>query len=71
MALTKVTGDILETATVEGIHIASATVTGSHIASASITSSNTDSSVAKVVTLTQAEYDALSGYDASTLYITT
>lgn len=61
MALTKVTGDILETAT----------VTGSHIASASITHSHTDSSVAKVVTLTQAEYDALSSYDASTLYITT
>lgn len=61
MALTKVTGDILGTAT----------VTGSHIASASITHSHTDSSVAKVVTLTQAEYDALSSYDASTLYITT
>jgi hypothetical protein len=61
MGLTKVTGDILETAT----------VTGSHIASASITHSHTDSSVAKVVTLTQAEYDALSSYDASTLYITT
>ena len=51
MALTKVTGDIIEAGT--------------------ITHSHTDSSVAKVVTLTQAAYDALSSYDASTLYITT
>jgi len=51
MALTKITGDILEAATV--------------------THSHTDSSIAKVVTLTQAAYDALSSYDASTLYITT
>jgi len=61
MALTKITGDILEAATVTGSNIAAATVTHSH----------TDSSIAKVVTLTQAAYDALSSYDASTLYITT
>lgn len=61
MSLTKITGDTIE----------AGTVTGSHIASATITHSHTDSSVAKVVTLTQAAYDALSSYDASTLYITT
>tara|TARA_X000001316_G_C915829_1_gene30246 strand:+ start:900 stop:1025 length:126 start_codon:yes stop_codon:yes gene_type:complete len=36
-----------------------------------ITSDIVDPSVAKIVTLTQAEYDALGSYDASTLYITT
>jgi hypothetical protein len=36
-----------------------------------VTSNTVDSSIAKVVTLTQAEYDALGSYDASTLYITT
>lgn len=36
-----------------------------------VTSDVVDSSVAKVVTLTQAEYDALATKDASTLYITT
>ena len=46
-------------------------ITGDTIASATITHSHTDNSVAKCVTLTQAEYDALSSYDASTIYITT
>ena len=36
-----------------------------------VTSDVVDSTIAKVVTLTQAEYDALGSYDASTLYITT
>lgn len=36
-----------------------------------VTSDAVDSTIMKCVTLTQAEYDALSGYDASTLYITT
>lgn len=36
-----------------------------------VTSATVDSSVAKVVTLTQAAYDALTTYDASTIYITT
>lgn len=36
-----------------------------------VTSDVVDSSIAKVVTLTQAEYDALSSYESSTLYITT
>ena len=61
MALTKVTSAIIK----------NATITGANIASGTVTHSNTDSSIAKVVTLTQAEYDALSSYDASTLYITT
>jgi len=51
MALTKVTGDTIQTGT--------------------ITHNHTDDSIAKVVTLTQAAYDALTTYDASTLYITT
>ena len=61
MSLTKITGDTIEAGTVTGGHIASATITHSH----------TDNSVAKCVTLTQEEYDALSSYDVSTLYITT
>lgn len=61
MPLTKVTGDTIALGTVVGANIANATVTHSH----------TDSSIAKVVTLTQAAYDALSAYDASTIYITT
>jgi hypothetical protein len=36
-----------------------------------VTSNTVDNSIAKVVTLTQAEYDALVTKDASTLYITT
>lgn len=36
-----------------------------------VTADVVDSTIAKVVTLTQAEYDALSSYDASTIYITT
>lgn len=71
MSLTKITGDTIALGTVVGANIAGATVTGSHIANATITHSHTDSSVAKVITLTQAEYDALGSYDASTLYITT
>lgn len=46
-------------------------VTGDTIADSAITHSHTDSSIAKVITLTQAEYDALATKDASTLYITT
>jgi len=46
-------------------------VTGDTIALGTVTHSHTDSSIAKVVTLTQAAYDALGSYDASTLYITT
>ena len=34
-----------------------------------VTSDTVDSSIAKVVTLTQAEYDALVTKDASTIYI--
>jgi hypothetical protein len=67
----KVTGDAIAFGTVVGANIASSTVTGSHIAPATITKSHTDSSIAKVVTLTQAAYDALSTYEPSTLYITT
>lgn len=36
-----------------------------------ITSSIADETIAKVETLTQAQYDALGSYDSSTLYITT
>lgn len=36
-----------------------------------VTSDIVDSTIVKIVTLTQAQYDALSSYDASTLYITT
>ena len=36
-----------------------------------VTSDTVDNSIAKIVTLTQAEYDALTTKDASTLYITT
>ena len=46
-------------------------VTGDIIEVGTVTHNHTDSSIAKVVTLTQAAYDALSSYDASTLYITT
>ena len=61
MALTKVTSEVIK----------NSTITGSDIASGTITHAHTNNSIAKVVTLTQAEYDALSSYDASTLYITT
>lgn len=46
-------------------------VTGDIIALSTVTHVHTDNSIAKVVTLTQAEYDALVTKDASTLYITT
>lgn len=36
-----------------------------------VTSDVVDSTIVKYVTLTQAAYDALSSYDASTIYITT
>jgi hypothetical protein len=36
-----------------------------------ITHSVVDSSIIKYVTLTQAAYDALGSYDASTIYLTT
>ncbi len=61
MALTKVTGDT----------IASGAITGTNIASGTVTHAHTDNSIAKVVTLTQTQYDALATKDASTLYITT
>jgi hypothetical protein len=68
---TKVTGDTIALGTVLGVNIAPTTIAGSNIANNTITHSHTDSSIAKVVTLTQTEYDALASYDASTLYITT
>jgi hypothetical protein len=46
-------------------------VTADVIKNGTITSNKVDSSVAKIVTLTQAEYDALASYSFSTLYITT
>ncbi len=46
-------------------------VTGDIIHTGTITHAHTDSSIVKVVTLTQAAYDALGSYDASTIYITT
>ena len=46
-------------------------VTGDIIHTGTITHIHTDGSIAKVVTLTQAAYDALGSYDTSTLYITT
>lgn len=61
MAVTQVTADVIK----------NGTITATQIANTTITSSKVDSSIAKVVTLTQAEYDALSSYDSSTLYITT
>lgn len=36
-----------------------------------IESTNVDSSIIKTITLTQAAYDALGSYNASTIYITT
>jgi hypothetical protein len=36
-----------------------------------VESTNVDSSIIKTITLTQAEYDALGSYDATTIYITT
>lgn len=36
-----------------------------------VTSDVVDSTIVKYVTLTQAEYNALGAYDASTIYITT
>jgi len=36
-----------------------------------VTSDVVDSTIIKYVTLTQAEYDALASYDASTIYLTT
>ena len=61
MAKTQITGDTIK----------DSAVTSVKIAASAVTSAKVDSSVAKVVSLTQAEYDALSSYDASTLYITT
>ena len=46
-------------------------ITGNTIALSTVTHEHTDNSIAKVVTLTQSEYDALATKDASTLYITT
>jgi hypothetical protein len=46
-------------------------VVGELIADNTIASTNVDNSVVKTVTLTQAEYDALPSYSASTIYITT
>ena len=61
MASTKVTGEVIQDLTIEGAKIVNAT----------IGSTKVDSSIAKVVSLTQAAYDALGSYDNSTLYITT
>ena len=49
--------------------MASTKVTGEVIQNSTIGSTKVDSSIAKVVTLTQAAYDALGSYDSSTLYI--
>ena len=46
-------------------------ITADTIKAGTIASTHVDSSIAKVVSLTQAEYDALATKDASTLYITT
>jgi hypothetical protein len=51
--------------------MASTKVTGEVIQDLTIRSTKVDSSIAKVVSLTQAAYDALGSYDNSTLYITT
>mgnify|MGYP001156974107 CR=1 FL=1 len=61
MAATQVTADVIK----------DGTITATQIANTTITSGKVDSSVAKVVTLTQAAYDALGSYNSSTLYITT
>lgn len=61
MASTQVTSDVIK----------DATITGAKIANTTITSGKVDSSVAKIITLTQSAYDALGSKDASTLYITT
>lgn len=61
MAATQVTADVIK----------DATITGTKIANTTITSGKVDSSVAKIITLTQSAYDALGSYNASTLYITT
>ncbi len=61
MAATQVTADVIK----------DGTITATRIANTTITSGKVDSSVAKIVTLTQAAYDALGSYDSSTLYITT
>lgn len=41
------------------------------MAGTQIESTNVDNSIIKTITLTQAEYDALGSYSASTIYITT
>jgi|TARA_R110000823_G_scaffold261484_1_gene382280 hypothetical protein len=41
------------------------------IADAAVDSTKVNDSVIKTITLTQAEYDALGSYSASTIYITT
>ena len=61
MASTKVTGEVIQDLTIEGAKIVNTT----------IGSTKVDSSIAKVLSLTQAAYDALGSYDNSTLYITT
>ena len=61
MASTQVTSDVIK----------DATITGAKIANTTTTSGKVDSSVAKIITLTQSAYDALGSKDASTLYITT
>ena len=49
MAATQVTADVIK----------DATITGTKIANTTITSGKVDSSVAKIITLTQSAYDAL------------
>jgi hypothetical protein len=51
--------------------MATTKVLGELIADNTIASNNVDNSVVKTITLTQAEYDALPSYSASTIYITT
>tara|TARA_R110000851_G_scaffold43535_1_gene107577 strand:+ start:28 stop:153 length:126 start_codon:yes stop_codon:yes gene_type:complete len=41
------------------------------MAGTQVKSTNVNNSIIKTITLTQAEYDALGSYSASTIYITT
>lgn len=61
MALTKVNAGV----------IADAAITTNKIVAAAVDSTKVNDSVIKTITLTQAEYDALGSYSASTIYITT
>ena len=51
--------------------IADDSMTTDKIIAAAVDSTKVNDSVIKTITLTQAEYDALGSYSASTIYITT